>query len=99
MLTLLWLLGLKQQHGVYYNGAIILEYRSMPDPAVRLILSRPTVTDPTKRESKIENLPFCNDNEWCPLDAFINALKDQAIADWKKACRYSICSCASAPPI
>ncbi len=99
MLTLLWLLGFKQPHGVYYSGAVILEYRSNPDPAVRLIFSQPTLNDPTQRESKIVKAPFCNENEWCPLDAFINTVKGQAIDDWKKACKYPDCSCSNKPPI
>jgi len=99
MLTLLWLMGFGLERGVYYNGAAILEYRSKPEPAVRLIFSQPTETDPTQRESKVEKLPLCNGYEWCPLDAFKNGLKGKTIDDWKKACRYPECSCPAAPPI
>lgn len=91
-------MGIIKERGVYYNAAAILEYRSNPEPAVRLIFSEPNRTDPTKRESKVETFPFCNRNEWCPLDAFKNGLKGQTIDNWQEACRSQVCACAFAPP-
>lgn len=89
-------MGIKKEHGVYYNGASILEYRSKPEPAVRLIFSEPNETDPTKRDSEVEIMPFCNGKDWCPLDAFKSGVKDQTISDWKKTCRYPVCLCTPA---
>lgn len=89
-------MGIKKDRGVYYNSAAILEYRSKPEPAVRLLFSEPNETDPNNRKIEVETMPFCNKKDWCSLDTFKDGVKDQTFDDWKKTCQYPVCFCTPA---
>lgn len=91
--SLLWLMGVKKERGISYNAAAIMEYRSKPEPGVRLIFSEPNEVDPKKFNSRIETMPFCNGNEWCSLNFFQDGVNNSTIADYKKACEYPVCFC------
>jgi len=95
--SLFWGVGVKKE-GVYYNGAALFEFRQKPSAAVRLFYSSPKEGDPSVRETAVEKMPFCDNQEWCPLDKFLAGVQPMLIKDWEDACRRGKCSCTCTKP-
>jgi len=69
------------------SAGFILEYTDVPKPSVRFIFHEPDPTNPDVRLAEIKKFPYCQDEQWCPLETFIQNAKAPAFNDWQVACK------------
>jgi len=88
--TCMWVMGVPNNN-YFFNCAFIVEYRDQP-PSVRVILSVPTRDDTSKRNTMVKIPNFCNNQEWCPFDTFVQGVSPWLIGK-DEACRRDTCFC------
>jgi len=92
--TVLSLIRLMKAEKVPENpttAGLILEYTDTPAPAVRFIFHEPDPKNPDIRWAELKNLPYCAGQQWCPLDTFIQNIKDTSFSEWQPACQLPKC--------
>jgi len=92
--TVLSLIRLMKTEGVSEtptSAGLILEYTDTPAPAVRFIFHEPDPTNPDKRLAELKLFPYCNGQQWCALDTFIENVKGPSFSDWQAACKLPKC--------
>jgi len=73
------------------SAGLILEYTDTPSPSVRFIFHEPDPNNPDHRLAELKSFPFCEGQQWCPLDKFVDGVKGPAFSDWQAACKLPKC--------
>lgn len=72
------------------SAGVIIEFKSSP-PSVRTIFHEPNPENPIIRLAHKSDPSFCEHQDWCPLDRFIDGVKATAFADWQEYCELPKC--------
>jgi len=73
------------------SAGLILEYTDTPAPAVRFIFHEPDPNNPDHRLAEVKKFPYCDGQQWCNLDTFIQNVKGPSFSDWQTACKLPKC--------
>jgi len=67
-------------------GGFVFEYTDKPAPGVRFIFAEPDAKNFAVKAT-VKTFAYCRGKDWCPLDTFIENVKDVAFSDWQAACK------------
>jgi len=92
VLSLIRLMKARDVQDCPTSAGLILEYTDVPRPAVRFIFHEPDPTNPDVRIAEWKELPYCQGQEWCPVDTFVANVQARSFNDWQAACKLPKCA-------